>query len=62
MSGVYAYNSFNPIWPDGGGGVVNLTTPFQAFFAIIQKVFELGSSNFLAFLANSSSPHIRLKS
>ena len=61
MSGVYAYNSFNPIWPDGGGGG-QFDNPLSDFFAIIQKVFELGSSNFLAFLTNSYSPHIRRKS
>jgi len=39
----------NPIWPEEGGG--NLTPPLP-FFAITQKVFELGSSNFLAFPTN----------
>ena len=43
-----------------GGGRQFDNTP-SGFFAIIQKVFELGSSNFLDFLTNSYTPHIRLK-
>ena len=49
----------NPIWP-GGGGEVNLTLSPIVFFAITQKIFELGSSNRLAFLPNTS-PRLRLK-
>ena len=49
---------FNPIYP-GGGGEVKLKV--NLFFAITQKVFELGSSNFLIFLTNTC-PTLKAKS
>ena len=43
-----------PIWPGEGGGEVVF------FFAITQKVFELGSSNFLTFLTKTC-PSLKAK-
>ena len=47
--------SLNPIWPRGE----SIWPPYR-LIAITEKVFELESSNFLAFLTNTS-PHLRLK-
>jgi len=48
----------DPIWPRGGGGQF---APPIVLFAIAQKIFELGSSNFLAFLSNTY-PSLKVKS